>query len=117
MTSLGTSHARLFSIASQIFAATSGPPTAVALELASDDLHDGIGGVIAAAGSHRALGCDDGFGSFIQAQQLPSEGLIADAAARDLPYTHDGVVVLREADSVNLDIPGVTVIPKLENVP
>jgi hypothetical protein len=34
-----------------------------------------------------------------------------------LPDTHYGVVVLREADSVNLDISGVTLIPKLENVP
>jgi hypothetical protein len=87
------------------------------LELASDDRHDGIGWVVAISGSHRALGCDNGFGSFIQAQQLPSDGLIADAPACDLPDTHYGVVVLREADSVNLDISGVTLIPKLENVP
>jgi hypothetical protein len=87
------------------------------LKLASDDLHDGIGGIIAGPGSHRALGCDDGFDSFIQGQQLPSGGLIADAAACNLPDTHDGIVVLREADSVNLDISSVTVIPKLENVP
>jgi hypothetical protein len=105
------------SIASQIFAATSGPPSRRGLELASDDLHDGIGGVVAASGSHRALGGDDGFGSFIHGQQLPSDGLIAAAAACDLPDPHDGVVVLREADGVNLDIPGVAVIPKLENVP
>jgi hypothetical protein len=110
-------YSRFFSMASQILAATSGRAAARWLELASDDLHDGIGRVIAGPGSRRALGCDDGFGSFIQAQQLPSDGLIAAAAACDLPDTHYGVVVLREADSVNLDISGVTVIPKLENVP
>jgi hypothetical protein len=87
------------------------------LELASDDLHDRIGGVVTVPGSHRPFGCDDSSGKFIQAQQLPSDGLIAAAAASDLPDTHDGVVVVGEADGVNLDIPGVAVIPKLENVP
>src|ERR1041385_987609 len=86
------------------------------LELAGDDLHDGIGGGITPPRRHRALGRDDGLDGFIQLQQLPPDRFVAAAAAGDLPDPHDGVVVLGEADRVNLDIPCVAVIAKLENV-
>jgi hypothetical protein len=86
------------------------------LELASDNLHDGVGRVVALPRCQRPLGGDDSAGSFIQAQQLPADRLIANASAGNLPDPHDGVIVFREADSVNLNIAGVTVVLKLKNV-
>ena len=86
------------------------------LELARDNFHDGIGRVVALPWRQRALGRDDSAGSFIQAQQLPADRLIANASAGNLPDPHDGVVVFREADRVNLHIAGVTIVLKLKNV-
>jgi hypothetical protein len=47
--------------------------------------------------------CHDGPCSYVQAQQLPADRFVARATAADLPNSHDGVVFLGEANSVNLD--------------
>jgi hypothetical protein len=93
-----------------------GPCDCGGLELTSDDAHDGVGRIVSGPGSLRPLLCYEGTGGFVQTQQFPANGFIADAAASDLPNSHDGIVVLREPDRVDLDIAGVTIVPKLQDV-
>ena len=58
----------------------------------------------------------DGPRSFVQAQQLPADRFVARATAADLPNSHDGVVFLGEANSVDFDKSGVAVIAKFKNM-
>jgi hypothetical protein len=47
---------------------------------------------------------------------LPADRLVTDAAAPNLPDSHDGVVLFGEANSVDFDRSGIAVIPKFKNV-
>jgi hypothetical protein len=93
-----------------------GPCDCGGLELTSDGDDDGITRIITRAGSQRPLVCDDGAGGFVQTQQFPADRFIAGAAAGNLPDSHDGIVILREADRMNLDIPDVAIVRKAQNV-
>jgi hypothetical protein len=81
-----------------------GPCDCGGLELALDSAHDLIPALIAGARPKGPLFCNGGSGRLIQAQQLPAEGLITDTAASDLPNTHNGVVLLSDANGVNLNV-------------
>jgi hypothetical protein len=87
-----------------------------ALELAGNLLHYGVAGFVSGARRKGLLMCHDGTRSFVQAQQLPADRFIAHATAANLPNSHDGVVFFGEANGVNLDRSGITVIPKFKNV-
>jgi len=53
---------------------------------------------------------------FVQSQQLPTDRFIADTSSANLPNSHDGVVFLGEADSMDLNEPHITIILKLKDV-
>lgn len=87
------------------------------LELAPDSAHDLIPALVSGARSERFLVCNESSGRFVQSQQLPADRLMAHAAASHLPNTHDGMVLLGDANGVDLDVAGITIISKLKNVP
>jgi hypothetical protein len=60
--------------------------------------------------------CNNGTGSLVQAQQLPTDWLVTRAPAADLPNSHDGVVLVGEADGMDFDHPNITIIAKLKDV-
>jgi hypothetical protein len=92
------------------------PPLTAALELAGDLLHYRVAGFVSGARRKRLLMCHDGTRGFVQAQQLPANRFVARATAADLPNSHNGVVFLGEANSVDLDRSGVAVIAKFKNM-
>ena len=85
--------------------------------MACDDLHRLVPGFIARTWSQGPLFGDRGPGGFIQPEHFPSSRFVADATASDLPHPHDGIVLLCEANGVDLDITSVAVISKLKDVP
>jgi hypothetical protein len=87
-----------------------------ALELAGNLLHYGVAGFVSGARRKGFLMCHEGTRSFVQAQQLPADRFVARTTTADLPNSHDGVVFLGEANSVDLDRSGVAVIAKFKNV-
>jgi len=86
------------------------------LELASDNLHDGVAGLIVLSGRERPLMRNNGLGCFVQAQNLPADRFVVANSAADLPGPHDGIVVFVKTDIVNLDESGVPFIAKLEDM-
>jgi hypothetical protein len=87
-----------------------------ASKLAGNLLHYGVAGFVSGARRKGHLMCHDGTRSFVQAQQLPADRFVARATAADLPNSHYGVVILGEADSVDLDRSGVAVIANFKNM-
>ena len=84
-----------------------------ALQLAGDNLHDGIAGLVTVSGSKGSLMGNDGFKWFVHAQDLPAGRFAVADSAADLPDPHDRIVVFREPNIVNLDHSGIAVITKL----
>ena len=85
-----------------------------ALELADDAGHGAITGTVSRSGSLGARVADVGGGCLVEAHELPTNGLAADASATDLENTYDGVVVLRVADGVDLNASVEPVVLKLQ---
>ncbi len=84
-----------------------------ALQLAGDNLHDGIAGLVTLSGSKGSLMSYDGFQWFVHAQDLPAGRFVIADSAADLPDSHDRIVVFRKSNIVNLDHSGIAVIAKL----
>lgn len=87
------------------------------LELALDTAHDLIPALVPVARSKGLLFCNESPSSLVQAQQLPADRLMTDAAASNLPHAHDGMVFFGDSDGVNLNVAGVSIVSKLEDVP
>lgn len=91
-----------------------GPCDCGMLELAADSAaHSGVPAFVSLAGSPRLLVDNAGGASFVETQKLPSDGLIGDASAAHLPNPHDPIPFEGAANSVHLDDPRISVIPKL----
>jgi hypothetical protein len=84
--------------------------------LARHLLHDWVARFVSGTRSKRLLVCHNRPRGFVQAQELPADGLVADASTANLPDPHDGVVFFGEANSMDLDGPDITIILKLQNV-
>src|ERR1700675_4454487 len=86
------------------------------LELASDNLHDGVAGLIALSRCERPLMRNDGLGCCVETQDLPAARFVVANSAANLPGSHDGIVVYGKTDIVNLYETGISVIAKLEDM-
>lgn len=83
------------------------------LKLTGDANHDLV---IASVARSRRGGNDIGdmsAGSFVEPQELPADGLIADTPTPGLPDTHNSVPLPSGTDGVNFNSPKVPVIGKL----
>jgi hypothetical protein len=94
-----------------------GPCDCGGLELALDVTHGPVPALIAGSRSDGLLPCHEGPTSFVQSQQFPPNRFMTDAAAGNLPDTHDGVVFFGGANGMHLDIASVAVISKLKDLP
>jgi hypothetical protein len=87
-------------------------PCDCGLQLATDRLHHPITGHVIGARREGSLVCNPSTGSFVQSQQLPTDGLVADAPAADLPNPHDGMIILSESNRVDFNATGEAVVLK-----
>ena len=94
-----------------------GPCDCGGLELALDVAHGSIASFISGARSEGPLLGNQGAGSLVQPQCFPPDGLIADAAAGDLPDAHDSVVFFGGSDGVDLNVADIPVVLELKNEP
>lgn len=85
------------------------------LELADDPGHNLVAPLVASPRRLGAVFGDGCAGGFIKPQELPSDPLIADTTATNLPNAHDGVVVFGDADRVDLDASGIAVVSQLKD--
>jgi hypothetical protein len=86
------------------------------LQLATDRLHHPITGHVIGARREGSLVCNPSTGSLVQSQQLPTDGLVADAPAADLPNPHDGMIILGESNRVDFNATGEAVVLKLKDM-
>lgn len=85
------------------------------LDLSDYTGHSFVAPFIADPGCFGVLSQDCNPDRFIKAQQLPANGLVADAAAANLPDTDDGVVFPREPASVSLNDTDIAVVSDLKS--
>jgi len=93
-----------------------GPLRLRGLQLATDRLHHPITGHVIGARREGSLVCNPSTGSFVQSQQLPTDGLVADSPAADLPNPHDGMIILGESNRVDFNATGEAVVLKLKDM-
>jgi hypothetical protein len=84
------------------------------LDLADDPSHDRIAPFVPEAGRGGLLIEDGERQRLVEPQELPADGLVADASSSDLPNAHDGVAINGDAAGVHLDVPRVAVVPDLK---
>jgi len=80
-----------------------GPCDCGASNLTVDMPHGFISALVAGSGRGRGIICECPACSLIEAQDFPSDRLIVDAPAANLPDTHNIVVRSADADSVDLN--------------
>lgn len=94
-----------------------GPCDCGGLELALDSVHDLIPALVSGSRGEGLLLCNESPGRFVQPQQLPSDGFVADAAAGNLPNPHNLMPLFGDANGMDLNITGIAVVLKMKNAP
>lgn len=94
-----------------------GPCDCGGLDLADDSRHGLVATTVSRPGSEGLFVQEREGAGLVEPQQLPADGFIVNAATSDLPDPHDGVSVLGEAASVDLNVACETVVTDLKKTP
>jgi len=87
-----------------------GPCNCGCSELADDALHISVTALVARPRRLRSFVQQCNASSFVEAQHLPPDRLMVDAAPTDLPDTHNGVASSADANGMDLNIARKAVI-------
>jgi hypothetical protein len=90
-----------------------GPCDCGGLYLTDDLLHGGVPSLVPVSGRPGWLVTHMGRDAFVNAHDLPSDGLVAGAAAACLPDAHDADAGLVVADGMDLNAAAVPVVANL----
>lgn len=84
------------------------------LDLADNASHGLVPTLVPAPWSGGLLVQDGEANGLVETQELPSSPLVVGAPAPHLPDPHDGIAILSDAASVDLDVTTVAVVPNLK---